>query len=250
MSNGMRNPSRVCLAEDDRDLSRTLASFLTSDCGYEVAVTHRKDAVLPLLEKTSAGWLILDLELEGGMTNDLVAEIRRRCGNELYLIVLTGYYQMFPESYLFPQGVDELLRKPYRPEDVYLRMKRLEEGRRALPGYVEVLRIRGVQVDLRSGRVQKAEEQGMLPDACLRLLQCLAQRENDGWKVTRQVDLLVALWGRSISDAPVQYSDRLRSLVHRLKKYTHPEIIANHRGQGNSSLYMLSKDVVLGEETS
>ncbi len=84
----MRNLSRLCLAEDDRVLSATLASFLTTQCGYEVAVTHRKEEVLPLLEKTQAGWLILDLELEGGMANDLIPLIRQRCGKELFLLVL------------------------------------------------------------------------------------------------------------------------------------------------------------------
>ncbi len=241
----MRNHARVCLAEDDRMLSATLAKFLTTECGYEVAVTHRKEEVLPLLEKTQAGWLILDLELEGGMSNDLVPLIRQRCGKELFLLVLTGNFDKYSESYLFPQGVDELLHKPYRPEDIYLRMRRLEGGHREHPGHAAMLIIGDLQLDLRSGWFQKEGEQGILPDSCLRLLQCLAQPENGGWKVTRQVDLLVALWGRNITDAPTIYGERLRNLVYRVRDITHPEIIETHRGQGNSSVYVLSRQVTL-----
>ncbi len=242
----MRNYSRLCLAEDDRVLSATLAKFLTTECGYEVAVTPRKEEVLPLLEKTQAGWLILDLELEGGMANDLIPLIRQRCGKELFLLVLTGYHQQYSESYLFPKGADELLKKPYRPEDIYLRMRRLEGGLREHPDQATVLRFGELRVNLRSGRFQKEDEQGILPDSCLRLLQCLAQRENGDWRVFRQVDLLVALWGRNITDAPGVYGERLRTTIHRAREITHPEIITTHRGgPGNSSMYSLSEQVIL-----
>lgn len=244
----MRNKSRVVLAEDDRLLASSLAGFLTTGCGFEVAVTHRKAEVLDLLEQTQAAWLILDLELEDGMSNDLVPEIRWRCGEALFLIVLTGFFHIYPESQLFPAGVDELLRKPYRPEDVYLRMQRLDGGGRALPGDSgRVLRIDGTQVNLHNGRVIAPDEQGLLPDTCLRLLQCLAEREGEGWQMVPQVDLLVRLWGQSITDAPSVYGERLRSLVHRVRLLVHPQLIETYRGRNNSSLYALSPQVTLEE---
>ncbi len=247
----MRNLARLVLAEDDREHVYKHARFLNEVCGYEVTVIHKGKDLLRALENSGAAWLILDLELEDGFVDGEIPKLRQRFGQEVFIIILTGYYDRFSDTNLFQKGVNEVLHKPYRPEDMLIRLRRLEAGAlhfaQGTERRVQVLRAPHLWVDLKNGRFERADQKGTLPDSLLRFLQLMAQREDGGWKPIDRADLMVILWGREVASHPAAYGERLRSLTYRVRS-TLGEIILRHRIQNNSTAYVLAPEVQMEEE--
>ena len=249
----MKNLKRIVLAEDDRDSARLLQAFFSQVGGYEVAVTHRADEVLPLMESNGAGWLILDLQLEDGPAVALVPKLRQRYRDEIFLLVLTGLWNIYTEQMLFTEKVDDVLRKPHRPQDIYARMQRLverEEGRAAHSERIGRLLVGESELDLARGVLTAPKGLELLSEAKVRLLRMLAQRDRYGWRFVQQADLLVALWGKRFYEDPQAYSERLRALNYRLHRQLGVKIIYTQRGNNNTSLYRLSASVQAGAESA
>ena len=246
----MRNLSRLVIAEDNRDIAALHRKFFSRVGGYEVLVTSRGSEILTLLENSGAGWLILDLELDDGPAAGLVPKIRERFGQDLFLLILTGYWDTYTEKSLFSRGVDDVLRKPHRPEDIYARMQRLVErleGARLAPKSIPVLRIGDTTLHLGKSLLVRGNERMMIPDSYVQLLNILARRDAAGWQVVHRADLLVHLWGESIAEDPDSYGDRLRTLVHRVRDLVGAEVILARRGRNKSSCYCLSEEVTVEE---
>ncbi|MDT8272789.1 MAG: response regulator, partial [Desulfomonilia bacterium] len=72
----LRDYRRIVLAEDEPQRALEMSQVLESLGNYEVRTTKYKREVLDLVDQMSAGWLILDLNLEDGNSADLVPRIR------------------------------------------------------------------------------------------------------------------------------------------------------------------------------
>ena len=146
-----RNYGRVVLAEDEPDRALEMMNLLERIGSFDVRTTRRKRDLLGLLEETQAGWLLLDLNLEDGNSADLVPEIRNIYGNEVFIIVLSGYFEEYPEYELLAMGVDLYLRKPYSARAMLMQMEKLKdrvEGREVVQRTVRKLKIgKGTSVE-------------------------------------------------------------------------------------------------------
>jgi DNA-binding response OmpR family regulator len=121
----LRDYRRIVLAEDEPERALEMSHVLEALGNYEVRTTKYKREVLDLVDHTSAGWLILDLNLEDGNSADLVPLIREEYGEEVIIIVLSGYFEDYPEYSLLSKGVDLYLRKPYSPKAMLMQMESL-----------------------------------------------------------------------------------------------------------------------------
>lgn len=156
-----RDYMRVVIAEDDIDRAREMSAILETIGGYDVWITRRKAEVRGLAAETMAGWLILDLNLEDGNSAELVPVLRKEYGRALFILVLSGYFEDYPEYDLLAGGADFYLRKPYRPKALLQQMETLKarmEGRDLRQELGIKLKIAGGVLDVDRGCTPKARK--------------------------------------------------------------------------------------------
>ncbi len=246
----VRDIGRMVLAEDDAEVAHELRRILEGLGGFEVWVTRLRADVIPLLRKTGAMWLVLDLHLEDGYSGEEIPTIRRLWGNDVYVIVLSGYYNRHPEHELLGQGADTFLRKPYAPKaliSLIARAKlRIDQGVELAPSNGASLRIGDGIVDLDRGAYLKEDDQEeiFLTDLQQQLLLVLAAaRTNDDWAFLDRGAVILQLWAReSMVTAPL-FSNRLRQLKSRTTKTLGVDPIEIKRG-GTSTQWRLNPAVV------
>lgn len=84
-------PLRVLVAEDNDDLRSLLATIISAEPDLEcVGTATDVDSVLASTVEQSADVLVLDLELQGRSSIDLLRTVRRN-GSKMTIIVFSGH---------------------------------------------------------------------------------------------------------------------------------------------------------------
>ncbi len=249
----MRDLDRLVLAEDDRELAEGLRVRLTRLGGYDVLVTRSGGEAIPLLRQSNAFWLILDLELEDGYAGDLVGEVRRVWGRGVYILVLSGYYERYPEHDVLEKGADTFLRKPYSPKSLTAQItvhRARIEGAPLEPTEGLKLRIGEGVLDLDRGSYTRGNRQEtLLGDKTMRFLRHLASaRDEAGWAFVDRTELILHLWGEGTEyEMELYHRERhglkLRQLKHRTTRLLGLDPIDIYKG-GRTSKYRLSPEKV------
>jgi DNA-binding response OmpR family regulator len=227
--------------------------ILTSIGSYEVSRTKWKEEIRELLSETNAGWLILDLNLEDGNSADLVPVLRKQYGSELFILILSGYFEDYPEYDLLAGGADLYLRKPYRPMALLQQMGTLRgrmEGKELKREACRKLKIGDGILDPEQGIFRKGKTEVRIPKAHAKLIEVLASaRDEDGWQYVERRELITHLWGEAFEKNPQAASDRLRTLRYRVKDRLGVDVIDIRLSSNyGSPSYRLSSDVELVEE--
>lgn len=245
----MRDLNRLLLVEDDRELAHGMRAVLETIGGYEVWLAWLRVDIIRLLRETRAAWLVLDLELEDGYGGRVVEEIRCLWGDEIYIVVLSGHYDRYPEHELLGFGADTFLRKPYAPKSLVTQIARARarlEGIEFRPHAGVRLRIGDGVLDLGRGsyRRQEGGEEVFLSDSQLKLLRVLASaRDEVGWMHVDRATLILNLWAQECAHNPFVYPNRLRQLKARTKMLLGLDPIEVHKG-GHTSRWRLRPGVV------
>jgi DNA-binding response OmpR family regulator len=246
----VRDMNRLVLAEDDIEVAQELRQVLEGLGGYEVWVTRFSTEVISLLTKTNAMWLVLDLNLEDGYSGDRIATVRRMWGNEVYIIVLSGYYSRYPEHELLGKGADTFLRKPYAPKALISLISRarvrLDQGVDLEPSNGFGLKVGDGVVDLDRGVYVKddSREEIFLTDLQQQLLLVLASaRIGDDWAFLDRAHVLLQLWAEDYAGAASVFANRLRQLKSRTTSTLGVDPIEIHRS-GRSTKWRLTPAVV------
>ena len=245
----MRDINRLVLAEDDRDLAHGMRRALETVGGYVVWITWSSMDVIKLLDQTHAAWLILDLELEDGYGGDLVSEVRRLWGDDVYIIVLSGFFDRYPEHELLGKGADTFLRKPYAPKSLISQIVQARarfEGKELRANKGMLLQIGNGILDLNKGAYVsvQGEEETFLSDSQLKLMRFLASaRDEGGWSFVDRGALMLNLWAEDHADDPYTYANRLRQLKARTKSLLGHDPIQVYKG-GHTSKWRLDPKVV------
>lgn len=102
---------KVLIVEDNEDSRELLAAILTQR-GYEVATAEDGQSGIEgaLAERPQV--LLVDIGLPGIDGYGLAREVRRKLGDDVYLIALTGYGQPQDRSRAIDAGFDVHLTKP------------------------------------------------------------------------------------------------------------------------------------------
>ena len=247
-----RDYGRVVVAEDEIDRAREISEILERIGGYEVWVTKRRADVRELLSETNAGWLILDLNLEDGNSAEIVPVLRSRYGRDLIILVLSGYFEDYPEYDLLTGGADFYLRKPYGPKALLQQMETLRarmEGRELRPVKGLRLKFGGGILDLDRGEYTKGRNEITIPSVQLKLLKRLAAAGGEhGWLFVERGELVMHLWGEDFEKEPSASVERLRKVRTRMRETLGVEITEiRMEGARHNPSYRLLNDVKLVE---
>jgi DNA-binding response OmpR family regulator len=248
-----RDYQRVVLAEDEHDRATEMMEILNVIGGFEVSITKWRSEVDNLITTTNAGWLILDLNLEDGNSAELVPLLRNKYGDDLILIVLSGYFEDYPEYGLLADGADLYLRKPYRPKAMLQQMETLRarmEGR-ALRKLSNIkLKIAGGILDLERAIYKKGNTEIGIPYVQIKLIKLLASaRDKNGWKYVDRPEIIMHVWGEDFEVDPSTTTERLRKLRTRIRKSLGTEITDSTQvGTKRVPRYKLCSDVEIIDE--
>lgn len=110
-------PNQVVIAEDDQDISYTIQSYFERVFGLSVQVTDSVDEILPLVLKTRASVLIMDLELSDGDATSVLEDVAGIEG--LIVVILTGTWDRRQESKLLEEGAYVVMRKPQKARAIW-----------------------------------------------------------------------------------------------------------------------------------
>ena len=110
-------PNNVVLAEDDPEISSIVKDYFEQAYGLSVATTDKVDEIIPLVLKTKASVLIMDLELKDGDASQVVSDVADIEG--LVVIILTGTWKGREENKLLKDGAQVVMRKPQKPSTIW-----------------------------------------------------------------------------------------------------------------------------------
>ncbi len=115
----------ILVVEDDADLRETSTATLTF-LGYRILQAHDADTALRVLAgQDRVDLLFTDVMMPGGMLGPTLAQRAREMRPGLNVLFTTGY----ANSAVFPSGAgfgySDMLLKPYRAEDLALRIRNL-----------------------------------------------------------------------------------------------------------------------------
>jgi len=248
-----RDYDRVVIAEDKLDRAREMMQLLEAIGGYQVWTTKWKADVLGLLSETNAGWLVLDLNLEDGNSAEIVPIIKKTYGSEVFILVLSGYFEDYPEYDLLAGGADLYLRKPYRPKALLQQMESLRarmEGREMRQEEGIKLMFDGGMLDVERGVYKKGTKEVAIPAGQAKLIQLLASaRDHDGWRYVDRPEVIMYMWGEDFDIDPLTTTERLRKVRARLRATLGKEIIdIKSEGTGRLPSYKLSSEIELVAE--
>ena len=117
----------ILIADDEEDTVELLTDLLTEE-GYEVVGVNSGTAVLETLQSNNNfGLLLMDLQMPGLNGLDLYERLRKD-GNDIPVILITGYGTSSIAIRAMQMGVYDYLQKPFEPlEEVLVVVKRLFE---------------------------------------------------------------------------------------------------------------------------
>ena len=111
-------PTRVIVADDDKDAVSTLATVLQHE-GYEVREVYRGDAVLRLIREFEPHAVLLDIGMPGMSGYEVARTLRERLGPECPLLVAVTGWKKTSERLLGQiVGFDHYVTKPYSTDDL------------------------------------------------------------------------------------------------------------------------------------
>jgi len=111
------NMNSVVLAEDDPEISSMVKDYFEQVYGLSVTTTDKVDEIIPLVLKTKASVLIMDLELKDGDASQVVSDVAGIDG--LVVIILTGTWKGREENKLLKDGAQVVMRKPQKPSTIW-----------------------------------------------------------------------------------------------------------------------------------
>src|SRR5688572_4239127 len=104
-------PLRVLVAEDNDDLRELLVTMISAEPDLKcVGTANDVDAVLAIASDHSADVLVLDLELQGRSSIDLLKTVRRN-GSKITIVVFSGHSHPEMIRHTLAAGADAYIPK-------------------------------------------------------------------------------------------------------------------------------------------
>lgn len=208
----------VVLAEDDPEISSMVKEYFERAYDLSVATTDKVDEIIPLVLKTKASVLIMDLELKDGDASQVVSDVAEIDG--LVVIVLTGTWKGREENKLLKDGAQVVMRKPQKPSTIWQQVLNLRGTRQRGKDKLKKIRILmgGGYYDLQDGVI--IEEKGKriyLSDKNRVIMDLLANRlasdqakesvieiSEGGWVIKE--DIIEGMYGKTDITSDVVHS--------------------------------------------
>ncbi|MEZ4886123.1 MAG: response regulator transcription factor [Chitinophagales bacterium] len=115
---------KVLIAEDQPMILKALV-FKMKKAGYEVIAAIDGQQAIELFESEKPDMVITDLYMPFSTGFELITYIRKNCSSSVPILVLSnvGLEQTIVD--VFDLGASDFVQKPYRPNELVIRTKRL-----------------------------------------------------------------------------------------------------------------------------
>ncbi len=217
--------TKILLVEDDKDIVKNLAEYLSTE-GYEVKSASGQIRALQMVGSEQFDLVLLDISLSDGNGFSVCKAIK--ADHNIPVIFLTASGDEYSTVTGFEVGADDYIAKPFRPRELVTRIKNIL---RLTSGANSVIRIGNIMVDIDKGIVSKGGSDLHLSALEYRLM--LVFLNNRGIVLSR-TKLLDAIWdvaGDFVNDNTLTvYIKRLREKLE--EDPQNPEIIKTVRGLG------------------
>lgn len=182
--------ARILLVEDEAALAMTLGDRLRFS-GYDVDQASNGAEALKLAEASPYDLVILDVMLPGRNGFEVLREMRNR-GLTGPVIMLTARGELADKLTGFQAGADDYLTKPFETMELLARVEALLRRGGSSGRQLDVVRFGPVEVDMRTGHVNREGRVVEMAAKELQLLRYLLSRR--GETVPRE-ELLKEVWG-------------------------------------------------------
>lgn len=116
---------KILVAEDDPIMLKTIQLRLRKD-GYEVVcVTDGKEAMKEI-ETTSPDMIITDIMMPYSSGLEIIAFVKQKITRKIPVIILSAMGQENVVIEAFGLGADDFVAKPFSPNELSVRVRRLE----------------------------------------------------------------------------------------------------------------------------
>lgn len=143
---------RLLIVEDDELVQNLMAAFLRRE-GFEVSMAATGREMLAIIDTEALDLVLLDLTLPDEDGLSLARQVRARCN--LPILVITARKTESDRSAAMEIGADDYLTKPFEPDDMVARVRKLLGAKAPLDissGRMDIRRFEGwtVNFDTRS----------------------------------------------------------------------------------------------------
>ena len=253
--------NNVVLAEDDPEISSMVKEYFERAYDLSVATIDKVEEIIPLVLKTKASVLIMDLELKDGDASQIVSDVADIDG--LVVIVLTGTWKGREENKLLKDGAQVVMRKPQKPSAIWqqvLNLRGTSQRSKEKPKKIRIL-IGGGYYDMQDGviveekgkRIYLADKiRGIMDILVIRLVRDQAKGSDktiaDGGWVIKE-DIIGDMYGKIDITSDIVYSfwytlkTIKKTLNESIDAPEDKELIENMRVGRTESYYRLNPEI-------
>jgi len=216
--------NRILIAEDEPRIAAFIEKGLRSH-GFITAVASDAQSATNMALSSSFDLMILDLGLPGKDGLDVLEEVRGQ-GENFPVIILTARDDIQDKVAGFEAGADDYVTKPFRFEELLLRVKaRLRHSGSSQTSEEMVLQVGHVVLDLRSRKVKVGQNTIELPAREFVLAETFFRHPG---QVLSREQLLDRVWGYDYDPC----SNIVDVYVGYLRKKLGSDLIETVRGMG------------------
>jgi DNA-binding response OmpR family regulator len=216
--------NRILIAEDEPRIAAFIEKGLRSH-GFTTAVAYDADSATNMALSSGFDLMILDLGLPGKDGLDLLEELRGQ-GENFPVIILTARDDIQDKVAGFEAGADDYVTKPFRFEELLLRIKaRLRNSGSSQAIEEMVLKVGNVVLDLRSRKAKVGQNTIELPAREFTLAETFFRHPG---QVLSREQLLDRVWGYDYDPC----SNIVDVYVGYLRKKLGSDLIETVRGMG------------------
>ncbi len=135
---------RVLVADDDREIVRTVRAYL-EDSGFEVSAAHDGSSALTAFRNERPDLIVLDVMMPEMDGLEVVRTIRRQ--SDVPIIMLTARVEEMDRLIGLELGADDYVTKPFSPRELVARVKGVLRRTKGPAVQQELIRIGGIQLD-------------------------------------------------------------------------------------------------------
>ncbi|MEP6845360.1 MAG: response regulator [Panacibacter sp.] len=115
---------RILVAEDEPIMLNTIAFRLKKD-GHDIITTDNGRDALEKIDTLNPDLIITDIMMPYSSGLEIVGHVRKNMLRKIYIIVLSSMGQEKVVLEAFSLGADDFISKPFSPNELSMRVKRL-----------------------------------------------------------------------------------------------------------------------------
>jgi two-component system, OmpR family, response regulator QseB len=215
--------NRILIAEDESRIAAFIEKGLRSH-GFTTAIAGNAESATQMALGSAFDLLILDIGLPGKNGFEVLEELRGQ-GEKFPVIILTARDDIQDKVTGFEAGADDYLTKPFRFEELLLRIKARLRNSENHVGDEMVLKMGDVILDLRSRKVKVGREIIDLPAREFTLAETFFRHPG---QVLSREQLLDRVWGYDYDPG----SNIVDVYIGYLRKKLGSDLIETVRGMG------------------